>query len=82
MLLFQEQLNQEYREAFLLHVFLMVHRITFDQQYMMEGNKVDEVLPTSTSYNKQIEELFAEHNLAINQSEITALFAYIKGGNE
>jgi transcriptional antiterminator len=82
LLLFQEQLNQEYREAFLLHVFLMVHRITFDQQYMMEGNKVDEVLPTSTSYNKQIEELFAEHNLAINQSEITALFAYIKGGNE
>ena len=73
LLLFQEQLNQEYREAYLLHVFLMVHRITFDQQYMMEGNKVDEVLPTSTSYNKQIEELFAE---------LTALFAYIKGGNE
>ena len=77
--LFQEQLNQEYREAFLLHVFLMVHRITFDQQYMMEGNKTDDADKITSTYNKEIEQLFTEHNLAINQSEINALFAYIKG---
>lgn len=76
--LFKEELNQEYREAFLLHVFLMVHRITFDQQYMMEGNKTDETEKTVSTYNQQIEQLFAEHNLAINQSEINALFAYVK----
>ena len=75
--LFKEQLNQEYREAFLLHVFLMVHRITFDQQYMMEGNKTNEA--ATATYNQQIEQLFSEHNLAINQSEINALFAYING---
>lgn len=78
LLLFQEQLNQEYREAFLLHVFLMVHRITFDQQYMIEGTKTEEVDSTWMSYNKQIAHLFTEHNLAINQSEINALFAYIR----
>ena len=77
--LFQGQLNQEYREAFLLHVFLMVHRITFDQQYMMEGNKTDDADKITSTYNKEIEQLFTEHNLAINQSEINALFAYIKG---
>ena len=49
---------------------------------MMEGNKTDEAFTASTSYNKQIEQLFAEHNLAINQSEINALFAYIKGGSQ
>lgn len=77
--LFKEQLNQEYREAFLLHVFLMVHRITFDQQYMMEGNKTNEAAAATATYNQQIEQLFSEHNLAINQSEINALFAYING---
>lgn len=79
LLLFEDQLNQEYREAFLLHVFLMVHRITFDQQYMMEGTKTDEAQAESDLRNNQIEQLFTEHNLAVNQSEINALFAYVKG---
>lgn len=79
MLLFRDQLSQEYREAFLLHVFLMVHRIIFDQQYVMEGTKTDETQLASKSTIKQIEQLFTEHNLTINQSEINALFAYIKG---
>ncbi len=78
-LLFRDQLSQEYREAFLLHVFLMVHRIIFDQQYVMEGTKTDETQLASKSAIKQIEQLFTEHNLTINQSEINALFAYIKG---
>ncbi|MDT2758629.1 BglG family transcription antiterminator [Enterococcus xiangfangensis] len=79
MLLFRDQLSQEYREAFLLHVFLMVHRIIFDQQYVMEGTKTDETQLASKSTIKQIEQLFTEHSLTINQSEINALFAYIKG---
>ncbi|MDT2597925.1 transcription antiterminator [Enterococcus dongliensis] len=79
LVLFQEKLSQEYREAFLLHVFLMVHRIIFDQQYVMEGTKTDEAQLASESISKEIEQLFAEHNLTINQSEINALFAYIKG---
>lgn len=78
LLLLKDQLNQEYREAFLLHVFLMVHRITFDQQYVVEGAKAEEVDETASSCNQEIKKLFTEHNLAINQSEINGIFAYIK----
>ncbi|WP_379945953.1 BglG family transcription antiterminator [Enterococcus devriesei] len=78
---FNGRLNPEYREAFLLHVFLMVHRITFDQQYTIEGNMADQAVGESCD-SKAIQQLFNEHNLSINQSEISALFTYIKGGNE
>lgn len=77
--LLQEQLLTEYREAFLLHVFLMVHRIHFDQQYVMEGNSSEPLLCAHSSSVQQIKALFAEYDLAINQSEISALFAYLKG---
>ncbi len=33
------ELIQEYREAFLLHVFLMWFIVSFDQQYMAEGRQ-------------------------------------------
>lgn len=80
--MFREQLKEEYREAFLLHVFLMIHRITFDQQYVMEGNNSEAFITEEALYSKPIQELFAAHDLMINQSEINALFAYIKGGSE
>ncbi|MGX7126766.1 BglG family transcription antiterminator [Enterococcus viikkiensis] len=76
---FKGRLNSDYREAFLLHVFLMVHRITFDQQYTIEGNKASQVV-REINNNKAIQKLFNEHNLRINQSEISALFTYIKSG--
>ena len=44
LVILEAELIQEYREAFLLHVFLMVHRITFDQQYMAEGRQVDQII--------------------------------------
>ncbi len=75
---FEAELIQEYREAFLLHVFLMVHRITFDQQYMAEGRQVDQIILDKGTLVGKIEAVFAENNLGINQSEISALFSYIK----
>ncbi|REC32932.1 transcriptional antiterminator [Enterococcus pseudoavium] len=73
-------LIQEYREAFLLHVFLMVHRITFDQQYIAEGSQIDQIILAREDLVEKIEAVFAENNLSINKSEISALFSYIKGG--
>lgn len=73
-------LIQEYREAFLLHVFLMVHRITFDQQYVAEGSQIDQIILAREDLVEKIEAVFAENNLSINKSEISALFSYIKGG--
>ncbi|MFK4567990.1 BglG family transcription antiterminator [Enterococcus sp. UD-01] len=75
---FGKKLLQEYKEAFLLHVMLMVHRITFDSQYENEGNVVKETLLTQQKLVEQIEQIFAKNELMVNQAEITALLNYIR----
>lgn len=75
---FAEKLTQEYREAFLLHVMLMVHRITFDSQYENEGNIVKETLLAQQELVEQIERIFAKNDLMVNQAEITALLNYLR----
>ncbi|EGP4998864.1 PRD domain-containing protein [Enterococcus faecium] len=80
LVILEAELIQEYREAFLLHVFLMVHRITFDQQYMAEDRQADQIILDKGTLVGKIEAVFAENNLGINQSEISALFSYIKEG--
>lgn len=75
---FAEKLTQEYKEAFLLHVMLMVHRITFDSQYENEGNIVKETLLVQQELVEHIERIFAKNELMVNQAEITALLNYIR----
>lgn len=75
---FAEKLTCEYREAFLLHVMLMVHRITFDSQYENEGNIVKETLLAQQELVGKIEQIFAKNDLMVNQAEITALLNYIR----
>ncbi|MGX7245329.1 BglG family transcription antiterminator [Enterococcus quebecensis] len=77
---FAEKLTQEYKEAFLLHVMLMVHRITFDSQYENEGNVVKEMLLAQQELVEKIEQIFAKNDLMVNQAEITALLNYIREG--
>lgn len=78
LVILETDLIQEYREAFLLHVFLMIHRITFDQQYLAKGSQVDQIISEKEELVGKIEAVFAENNLEINKSEISALFSYIK----
>lgn len=75
---FAKKLSQEYKEAFLLHVMLMVHRITFDSQYENEGNIIKETLLDQKELVGRIEEIFAKSDLMVNQAEITALLNYIE----
>jgi transcriptional antiterminator len=75
---FGKKLLEEYKEAFLLHVMLMVHRITFDSQYENEGNVVKETLLKQQKLVEQIEQIFAKNELMVNQAEITALLNYIR----
>lgn len=75
---FAQKLTQEYKEAFLLHVMLMVHRIIFNGQYENEGNIVKETLLAQQELVEQIERIFAENDLMVNQAEITALLNYIR----
>lgn len=75
---FAGKLTQEYKEAFLLHVMLMVHRITFNGQYENEGNIVKETLLAQQALVGEIEQIFAKNDLMVNQAEITALLNYIR----
>ncbi|EPI04948.1 hypothetical protein D920_00160 [Enterococcus faecalis 13-SD-W-01] len=72
------ELIQEYRAAFLLHIFLMVHRIIFDQQYLAEDSQIDQIILNREVLVGKIEAIFAENNLGINKSEISALFSCIQ----
>lgn len=74
--LFGLQLTQEYKEAFLLHVFLMVHRIIFQQQYESGGNVATQVLLEQKELVGKIETLFSDNDLSINRAEISALLNY------
>lgn len=74
---FGNQLSLEYKEAFLLHVMLMVHRITFEGQYENTGNVVKELLLSQQTLVEKIENIFAKNDLMVNQAEITALLNYI-----
>ncbi|EPH95150.1 PRD domain protein [Enterococcus faecalis 13-SD-W-01] len=75
--IFGQQLSEEYKEAFLFHLLLMIHRLFFDQQYQLEGannfeRKVDPLLI------QKVERFFEENGLPINQAELSALFNYIQ----
>lgn len=75
---FENKLNLAYKEAFLLHVMLMVHRITFEGQYENKGNIVKETLLSQQTLVENIENIFAKNDLMVNQAEITALLNYIR----
>lgn len=70
--LFQDKLRPEFSEGFLLHILLTVHRIIFDKQYQ-------EIVSVAFSSEllKQIESIFNQYELAINQSEVSAITAYL-----
>lgn len=73
---FDHQLTKEYQEAFLLHVFLMVHRIIFDQQYENDGNIATQALLEQKELVGKIETVFSNNDLSINRAEISALLNY------
>lgn len=74
---FKGAIKNDYMDAFLLHVFLMVHRITFNIQYDPVGNVNKEVLVSDKQLLVEVEQLFAENDLSVNDAELTALFQYI-----
>ncbi|MGX7417925.1 BglG family transcription antiterminator [Carnobacterium gallinarum] len=74
---FSQRIQIGYEEAFLLHVFMMVHRIYFDSQYDNEGNVAPDSLIQFEEEVTAIESIFAKNDLTINKAEITALLQYI-----
>lgn len=72
-----ERFNPSYQEAFLLHTFLMVHRIVFNKQYALEGNVNQNLFFENHQLIIEIEQLFSENDLSVNYAELTALLQYI-----
>lgn len=79
---FSESLIEEYREAFLLHVMLMIHRITFNNQYEEVANNSRDYLLNQQKQIERIEQIFSKNELTVNQAEIIALLNYIETKEE
>ncbi|WP_054723007.1 hypothetical protein [Lacticaseibacillus nasuensis] len=63
----------EYADAFLMHVFLAVHRVMFNQQSTAETKPV---VPADLQH--RIQAVFQRHGLSINQAEVHAITEYLK----
>lgn len=63
----------EYADAFLMHVFLAVHRVMFNQQSTAETKPV---VPADIQH--RIQAVFHRHGLSINQAEVHAITEYLK----
>ncbi|MGX6961924.1 BglG family transcription antiterminator [Vagococcus xieshaowenii] len=72
-----DELIEGYEDAFLLHVLLLVHRITFDTQYMTQSNTDQELFTSKKATIIKIEKVFSEQELPINLSEIIAILQYV-----
>lgn len=76
---FDHSIKKDYKEAFQLHVMLLVYRINYDEQYDNEIEFKSSILMNEKKTIHTIEEIFSECNLGINTSEIIALLQYIQG---
>lgn len=75
--LFEDSVITGYKEAFLFHILLMVHRITFQNQYEHEHTLEPDILLEKRETLQSIENIFAKNDLSVNQAEIIALLNYI-----
>jgi transcriptional antiterminator len=66
-----QKIAPEYADAFIMHVFLAVHRIMFDQQYQ------GVVAQDPPKLVRQIETVFSRYGLAINRAECHAIIEYL-----
>lgn len=69
-----KQINDKYRDAFMLHVLMSVHRIYYNQQYNQKLSNV----PDKAQLMNAIKLAYAHNNLMINDSELVAIIEYLK----
>lgn len=76
--LLMERIDSELIDSFLLHVFLMVHRISYNSQYQQSSIDKEQIIAKNNSVVAEIEGIFAVNQLPVNESEILALLHYLK----
>ena len=71
--LLKDKVADEYRDALMLHIFMSIHRIKFNEQY-----KDSNVIKISdTDIKDEIRRIFNKYGLDINDSEINAVLEYV-----
>lgn len=73
-----DRIEPELMTSFLLHVFLMVHRIVYHAQYQQTSVDTTQIIEQNKIIVAEIESLFAINQLPVNESEILALLHYLK----
>jgi len=70
--LLRENIPAIYQDAFMLHIFMLIHRINFNEEYQDSVDfKVED-----TELRVKIQNIFNEYQLEINDSEIQAILEY------
>lgn len=75
---FNKRINPALEEAFLMHVFLMVHRVTFSQEY---DYLMDKFEPPTSDY-KLVDDIFKQHQFQTSIDEKKAILFYIEKEND
>ncbi|MFS0780404.1 BglG family transcription antiterminator [Bacillus sp. 1P06AnD] len=72
------KLCDERKPAFMMHVFLMVHRYYFQKQYDYFQFQPSESFEGDMHIKKEINKIAGRHHMKLNESEIAALLQYIQ----
>lgn len=76
--LFENHLLSERKQAFMMHIFLMVHRCYFYKQYDQFYLQRENMLEGFEEYKETIEDMANEVGITLNEAEIMALLQYIR----
>jgi transcriptional antiterminator len=71
--IFGHEIEESRKNAFMMHVFLLVHRCYFDQQYDYSVRVED----CTNKHAEVIQRLLVEKGLKVNEAEIMALVQYM-----
>lgn len=75
---FKGRIKENMEDAFLMHIFLMVHRLRFSMEY---DYLVNTSFTKTDDYHK-IDELFRKHNIKASSDEKKAILFYIEKGEK
>jgi len=72
-----DRVPQDYREAFMIHVMMAVHRIYFHHSYDTQMANLKDIKEESADVRK-IKKIFLNNQLEINMTEISAILQYTR----
>jgi transcriptional antiterminator len=75
---FPNELNEDWKNAFMIHVFLMVHRYYFDKQYDQYLYTNYQMLESDKEVIKKVQSILKDKELHVHEAEVITLLQYLK----